>query len=41
MSKTNKKHSVSLFQDEWCSDEKYSKQIGKAPRPTEAHCLVC
>ena len=41
MSKTNKNYSVSLFQDEWFSDERCSKWIGKAPTPTEARCLVC
>ena len=41
MRKTNKKHSASTFQDEWFSDDKYSKWIGKAPTPTEARCLVC
>lgn len=29
MSKTNKKHLVSTFQDEWFSDEKYLKWTGK------------
>ena len=41
MSKTNKKLSVSTFQDEWFSDKKYSKWIGKAATPTETRCLVC
>ena len=41
MSKTNKKQSVSTFQDEGFSNEKHSKWIGKPPTPAEVLYLVC
>ena len=41
MSETNNKHSVSTFQDEWLCDENYSSWIAKAPRPTQARCVLC